>query len=1092
MIKLTFRILFLVNYILVFSNISAQISTNVEELMRISEKEATDYQIKRAYAEEFAKENNIPVMYENDKGVFFELQKISEEGIPMYYKTDNRNSAKTISTDKVYSGGGSGLSLDGTGMVPREWDGGGVRLSHTEFGGRVVQGDNPTGTNWHATHVAGTIMAAGVSSSAKGMAYNANLRAFDWNSDNSEMASEAAAGAMVSNHSYGYARGWSWSGGGYTWYGTPSVSTQEDYKFGFYDSESKNWDQIAFNAPYYLIVKSAGNDRNEGPNGGQYPKDGPYDCIAHGGISKNVLTVGAVEDIQGGYNGPGSVNMSSFSSWGPADDGRVKPDIVANGVSLYSCDNSSNNAYTSSSGTSMSAPSATGSIVLLHQHWEDLKGTGEQMLAATVKGLLIHTADEAGPQDGPDYQFGWGLMNTKEAALRISEDETINVIDEVVLGESGIYEMVLTVDGTEDLKVTICWTDLPGQPVSPELDPIDAMLINDLDLRLTSNGNTYFPWKLNPLSPGSIATNNSENNVDNVEVVWIENPTPGDYTVAVDHDGVLEGGSQAFSIIISGVTNTISLPTVSAGPDVDVCDGVIDAQLNGTGNNIGSSLWRSFGDGVFNDPTLLDPVYTLGTSDIDNGSVILELTAYGIAPSTDSVSDIMSVNIVSSPISDAGDDFVICGEASAQLDGYAENYGSHTWITRGDGSFDDPSLLDAVYTPGSGDIEDGQVKVSLVVSPIAPCVDDAKDDMIISFATAPLSDAGDDGITCGNMPYQLEGIVQNNEGMEWSTSGDGTFDDITISNPVYTPGEDDMNIGNVVITLTAFPIAPCATPELDQLTLLIDPMPTINAGEDMSSCAGMPVSVTGSVEESTSHEWTTSGDGEFEDSNAVSTIYTPGTEDIVNNGATLTLTAYFIDGCEMGFDEVELGISPNAFANAGNSGSVCKDGSFTVDGYAENYTSLMWTSNGDGSFVDNTSLYTDYNPGNNDGAVGNVILTLSVYPEYPCSEVVVSDVSLEVLDCSSVGENSLTSIGFSLIPNPTSNYFTIKTDDIVSDNIVVKVISLDGKVVFSQDFNMKGDIFKATISASNYPDGIYTVVISSDMNYGVSRLMIKH
>ena len=235
-----------------------------------------------------------------------------------------------------------------------------------------------------------------------------------------------------------------------------------------------------------------------------------------------------------------------------------------------------------------------------------------------------------------------------------------------------------------------------------------------------------------------------------------------------------------------------------------------------------------------------------------------------------------------------------------------------------------------------------------------------------------------------------------------------------------------------------------------------------------------------------------SGDGEFEDSNAVSTIYTPGTEDIVNNGATLTLTAYFIDGCEMGFDEVELGISPNAFANAGNSGSVCKDGSFTVDGYAENYTSLMWTSNGDGSFVDNTSLYTDYNPGTNDGVFGNVTLTLSVYPEYPCSEAVVSDVTLEVLDCSSIGENSLTSIGFSLIPNPTSNHFTIKTDDIVSDNVVVKVISLDGKIIFNQDFNIKGDIFNTTISASNFPDGIYTVVVSSDSNYGINRLIIKH
>ncbi len=106
------------------------------------------------------------------------------------------------------------------------------------------------------------------------MAPNASLRAFDWNSDLAEMAAEAASGALVSNHSYGFARGWY----GGSWYGTPSISTQEDYKFGFYDSYAQAWDLVAYDAPYYLIVKSAGNDRNDCGDG-TYPCDGPYDCI---------------------------------------------------------------------------------------------------------------------------------------------------------------------------------------------------------------------------------------------------------------------------------------------------------------------------------------------------------------------------------------------------------------------------------------------------------------------------------------------------------------------------------------------------------------------------------------------------------------------------------------------------------------------------------------------------------------------------------------------------------------------------------------------------------------------------------------------
>jgi len=297
--KIRFIILLSFIGLTIMPNLSkGQVVTDTEALLKFSKEKAIEYADRRAQGEEYAKQHNIPIAFENDKGVFFELQYISDEGVPMYYKTDNRNAAKTISTDKVYSGGGAGLSLDGTGIIPREWDGGGVRRGHQEFGGRVTQVDNPSSTHWHSTHVAGTIMAAGVQSAAKGMAYNADLRAFDWNSDNSEMASEAAMGALMSNHSYGYATGWSWNGG-WTWLGTPSISTQEDYKFGFYDYKAKNWDQIASDAPYYLIVKSAGNDRNEGPSGGQYPKDGPYDCIAHAGLSKNILTVGAVNDIPG-------------------------------------------------------------------------------------------------------------------------------------------------------------------------------------------------------------------------------------------------------------------------------------------------------------------------------------------------------------------------------------------------------------------------------------------------------------------------------------------------------------------------------------------------------------------------------------------------------------------------------------------------------------------------------------------------------------------------------------------------------------------------------------------------------------------------
>lgn len=557
---------------------SAQQTTNLQSLQEFSKQKAIEYQQKKAEALEYARQNDIPVSFENEEGTYFELQYINEYGLPQYYITDNSVSAATISTSNVHPGGSAGLNLDGTGITPRQWDAGAARPTHQEYGGRVVMGDGATSNHYHSTHTAGTIMASGVVSNAKGMAPNANLRAFDWSYDESEMAAEAAAGALMSNHSYGYGRGWVYSGG-WVWYGNPSISTDEDYLFGFYESQAQDWDQIAVDAPYYLIVKSAGNDRGDGPTGGQYPQDGPYDCIAHAGISKNILTVGAVEDIPGGYNGPTSVVMSSFSSWGPADDGRIKPDIVTNGVGLYSTDSGSDDDYVSLSGTSMAAPSATGSLALLQQHWETFNGTGNYMKAATLKGLVIATADEAGNWDGPDYSFGWGLMNTEQAALKISEDQSFNVIDELVLLNGATYSRTVTSNGTEPLKVTVCWTDPPGTPVSAQLDPLTPMLVNDLDLKLTYTSNTFYPWKMDPLNPTVAATNNGENNVDNVEVVYIATPVAGDYTIVVDHDGTLTGGSQAFSIIIDGIVD--SIPPVP--PIADFC---VDDQTPETGEGV--------------------------------------------------------------------------------------------------------------------------------------------------------------------------------------------------------------------------------------------------------------------------------------------------------------------------------------------------------------------------------------------------------------------------------------------------------------------------------------------------------------------------
>jgi peptide deformylase len=549
----------------------------------------------RRIAEEYAKENGLPIKKTLEDGTVIEIHSIRDNGIPLYYITQNANAARTVGANRVYSGGGAGLSLSGSGITLGIWDEARVRTTHQEFtSSRATQQDSPSGFSSHSTHVGGTMIAAGVNSSAKGMSYAANLNCYDWNSDQSEMRSAAASGLKVSNHSYGYITGWIRDGYWY-WYGDVDVSSSEDAEFGYYSYLSEDVDDIAYDYPNYLICVSAGNDRGEGPSAGTghyyfddygnevwstatREKDGGndgYDCLSHMGVAKNLLVVGAVNDITSGYSTPSNVVMTSFSSWGPTDDGRIKPDIVANGYALFSSLATSNTSYQYYSGTSMACPNTSGALGLLLEHHEDLHGSSATMKSATLKGIVIHTAHEAGSNDGPDYKFGWGLLNIEGAAdlmttnANRSEDYDIQ---ELTLSSSETEEITGYSDGSAPIKVTICWTDPAASPSTLSLNSRTSKLINDLDLRITRSSNTYYPYKLSYSNPGNAATT-GDNDVDNVEQVYIESPSAGTYTISINHEGSLSGGSQNFSVIISGL-EPVSEPIVSSQPeDSQVCPG---------------------------------------------------------------------------------------------------------------------------------------------------------------------------------------------------------------------------------------------------------------------------------------------------------------------------------------------------------------------------------------------------------------------------------------------------------------------------------------------------------------------------------------
>ena len=537
--------------------------------LQVSYKKKEAAEKKAAY--EAAKRNGWPIIIEKD-GVYQELMKLTPDGFPLYYATEsNVVAARSTRANYLNTGGGLGLTLDGQNMVARVWDGGPVRRLHSAFytsstntASRITNVDVPfttsnSNTN-HGTHVAGTILALpwnATSAPVRGMAPQATGRSFDWTDDESEAISEVALGMLVSNHSYG----------------VPVTGTNgplPSWYIGSYVEDSRVWDEIAYNSPFYLPVYSAGNDGNNNDNAD--PISGGLDKLVGNKVAKNVLTIANAQDATIAVDGSlTSVNINSGSSQGPTDDRRIKPDIAGNGTGLVSPISTNNTATADYSGTSMAAPNVTGSLLLLQQHYKNV--TTSFMRSATLKGLACHTADDAG-EIGPDPYFGWGLLNAKKAAETITNNGLSSWISEQRLNQGQTFTMTVRSNGgaNNPLIASITWTDLPGEANNGQrLVPNDLFrsLVNDLDIRVTRNGTTFFPWKLNSTDPLLPATRVGDNNLDNVELVRIDSPAAGDYVITITHKGNLVTGGQNYSLVVTGISSSFGL--ISKSNDVVLC-----------------------------------------------------------------------------------------------------------------------------------------------------------------------------------------------------------------------------------------------------------------------------------------------------------------------------------------------------------------------------------------------------------------------------------------------------------------------------------------------------------------------------------------
>ncbi|MBC8320645.1 MAG: T9SS type A sorting domain-containing protein [Bacteroidetes bacterium] len=346
--------------------------------------------------------------------------------------------------------------------------------------------------------------------------------------------------------------------------------------------------------------------------------------------------------------------------------------------------------------------------------------------------------------------------------------------------------------------------------------------------------------------------------------------------------------------------------------------------------------------------------------------------------------------------------------------------------------------------------------------------------------------AGMDANFCETDEIQCQGIVSYCDSTLWITSGTGIFDDDHILTPIYMPSAEDIEAGAVMLTLTGY--GPENTVS-DDVNFTIGKAPSSYSGETGSVCSNESYFIADAMAENyNSLEWTTLGDGTFDDAGIVNPNYSPGPTDIENGVTSLILTVIGAEACEPISDQLELIVHSATTAFAGIDADICSMLTYTInDASALNYEEILWTSTGDGTFDDANSENPTYIPGENDKIIKEVTLTLTATSGNICPTVI--DDMLLTLYCTDISD--LSSQGrISLYPNPNNGKFTLKLENIANENADIRIFNSLGKVVYEKSNVQLSNNFINDIDLDVLP-GSYTIKIEGIITNINSKFIIK-
>jgi hypothetical protein len=480
------------------------------------------------------------------------------EEVPPPLSATNNGVRAQMRADTVNA---SPYDLDGEGVRLLILDTGAVSAGHETFdsgtGSRVtvIDGSSPTP---HATHVAGTAAGDGSGSPAgrgRGVAPAAEILSVAANSsaavEGDYETARNAYGADLASNSIGFPLAEE----------HPEEPCSREGEYGWSSGVVDRMVRGTAVTGPMITVWSSGNERDGDEGHGRCAAG--FGTTSEPGCAKNPIHVGAINSDGG--------SMTSFSSWGPCDDGRLKPTVVAPGCETgrvtgegFILSSSSSGSYAGDCGTSMAAPAVSGTIALLLQDWRQHLTFGfpsiqtARLLPALVKAALIQTARDLGPE-GPDYRHGYGAVDAqalidfeRAAGTGGLGGPGLKVWGTQLIDHGQSHGFTLTVPpGIGELKASLAWDDREAQSFA------GAALVNDLDLELVApDGTVHHPFVLDPANPHLPAIAGA-NHLDNQEQVLVKNPQAGDWTVRVIGASVPQG-LQSYGLVYAATPPSVA------------------------------------------------------------------------------------------------------------------------------------------------------------------------------------------------------------------------------------------------------------------------------------------------------------------------------------------------------------------------------------------------------------------------------------------------------------------------------------------------------------------------------------------------------